>query len=92
MPYYNPALIIGPSGTATVSIKLPDDLTIFRIRAVAVSGAERFGFATGQIAVRLPVIVEPNLPRFVRPGDSFDLAGLGRIVEGPCKALMSPGL
>jgi uncharacterized protein YfaS (alpha-2-macroglobulin family) len=83
MPYYNPALIVGPSGTATVSIKLPDDLTIFRIRAVAVSGAERFGFATGQIAVRLPVIVEPNLPRFVRPGDSFDLAGLGRIVEGP---------
>jgi uncharacterized protein YfaS (alpha-2-macroglobulin family) len=83
MPYYNPALIIGPSGTATVSVKLPDDLTIFRIRAVAVSGAERFGFATGQIAVRLPVIVEPNLPRFVRPGDSFDLAGLGRIVEGP---------
>jgi hypothetical protein len=83
MPYYNPALIIGPSGAATVSIKLPDDLTIFRIRAVAVSGAERFGFATEQIAVRLPVIVEPNLPRFVRPGDSFDLAGLGRIVEGP---------
>jgi uncharacterized protein YfaS (alpha-2-macroglobulin family) len=83
MPYYNPALIVGPSGTATVSIKLPDDLTIFRIRAVAVSGPERFGFATGKIAVRLPVIVEPNLPRFVRPGDSFDLAGLGRIVEGP---------
>jgi uncharacterized protein YfaS (alpha-2-macroglobulin family) len=83
MPYYNPALIIGPSGIATVSIKLPDDLTIFRIRAVAVSGPERFGFATGQIAVRLPVIVEPNLPRFVRPGDRFNLAGLGRIVEGP---------
>ncbi len=83
MPYYNPALIVGPSGVATVTIKLPDDLTIFRIRAVAVSGPERFGFATGQIAVRLPVIVEPNLPRFVRPGDRFDLAGLGRIVEGP---------
>jgi uncharacterized protein YfaS (alpha-2-macroglobulin family) len=83
MPYYNPALIIGPSGTATVSIKLPDDLTIFRIRAVAVSGTERFGFAAGQIAVRLPVIIEPNLPRFVRPGDSFNLAGLGRIVTGP---------
>ena len=83
MPYYNPALMVGPSGTVTVSIKLPDDLTIFKIRAVAVSGAERFGFATGEIAVRLPVIVEPNLPRFVRPGDEFELAGIGRIVEGP---------
>ena len=83
MPYYNPALMVGPSGTATVSIKLPDDLTIFKIRAVAISGAERFGFATGEIAVRLPVIIEPNLPRFVRPGDEFQLAGIGRIVEGP---------
>ena len=82
MPYYNPALEVGPSGTVTVQIKLPDDLTIFRIRAVAVSGPDRFGFAVGQVAVRLPVIVEPNLPRFVRPGDSFSLAGIGRIVEG----------
>jgi uncharacterized protein YfaS (alpha-2-macroglobulin family) len=83
MPYYNPALMIGPSGTATVQVKLPDDLTVFRIRAVAVSGPSRFGFATGQLPVRLPVIVEPNLPRFVRPGDSFALAGIGRVVEGP---------
>jgi uncharacterized protein YfaS (alpha-2-macroglobulin family) len=83
MPYYNPALEVGPSGTVTVPVKLPDDLTIFKIRAVAVSGAERFGFAKGQIAVRLPVIVEPNLPRFVRPGDRFMLAGIGRIVTGP---------
>jgi uncharacterized protein YfaS (alpha-2-macroglobulin family) len=83
MPYYNPGLKIGPSGTATVTIKLPDDLTVFKIRAISVSGPERFGFAVGQIAVRLPVIVEPNLPRFVRPGDSFSLAGIGRIVSGP---------
>jgi uncharacterized protein YfaS (alpha-2-macroglobulin family) len=83
MPYYNPALVIGPSGTATVTIKLPDDLTNFKIRAIADAGPERFGFATGQIAIRLPVIVEPNLPRFVRPGDSLSLAGLGRITEGP---------
>ena len=83
MPYYNPALEVGPSGTVTVAVKLPDDLTIFRIRAVAVSGPERFGYAVGQIAVRLPVIVEPNLPRFVRPGDSFALAGIGRVIDGP---------
>ena len=83
MPYYNPALEVGPSGTVTVRVKLPDDLTIFRIRAVAVSGPERFGFAVGQIAVRLPVIVEPNLPRFVRPGDRFALAGIGRVIDGP---------
>ena len=32
--------------------------------------------------MRLPVIVEPNLPRFVRPGDQFTLAAIGRVVEG----------
>ena len=82
VPYYNPALMVDASGSVTVHVKLPDDLTVFRIRAKAVSGPDRFGFATGQIQVHLPVIVEPNLPRFVRPGDQFALSGIGRITEG----------
>ncbi|HUH83076.1 MAG TPA: alpha-2-macroglobulin family protein [Stellaceae bacterium] len=82
LPYYNPRLMIGPDGNATVKVKLPDSLTNFMIRAKAVSGADRFGFSTGKIMVRLPVIVEPALPRFVRPGDRFVAAAIGRIVEG----------
>jgi uncharacterized protein YfaS (alpha-2-macroglobulin family) len=82
MPYYNPALKVDASGVAKVSIKLPDNLTNFKIRAKAISGPDRFGFSTGQISVRLPVIVEPNLPRFVRPGDQFTLSAIGRVVEG----------
>lgn len=82
VPYYNPALKVDASGVVKVQIKLPDNLTNFKIRAKAISGADRFGFATGQISVRLPVIVEPNLPRFVRPGDQFTLAAIGRVVEG----------
>ena len=27
-------------------------------------------------------MVQPNFPRFVRPGDRFTVAGLGRIIEG----------
>jgi uncharacterized protein YfaS (alpha-2-macroglobulin family) len=83
VPYYNPTLEVDASGAATVQIKLPDNLTNFMIRAKATSGADRFGFATGQIAVHLPVIVEPNLPRFLRPGDQFTLSAIGRVVEGP---------
>src|SRR6202000_689829 len=82
VPYYNPALLVDASGSVTVHVKLPDDLTVFKVRAKAVSGPDRFGFATGQIQVHLPVIVEPNLPRFVRPGDQFALSGIGRITEG----------
>ena len=82
VPYFNPAIIVGPDGKAEVKIKLADSLSIFKVRAKAVSGAERFGFATGSIRVRLPVMVQPNFPRFVRPGDQFTISGLGRIIEG----------
>src|SRR6185369_13761858 len=65
-----------------VKIKLADSLSIFKVRAKAVSGTSRFGYATGSMRVRLPVMVQPNFPRFVRPGDQFSLAGLGRLIEG----------
>lgn len=82
VPYYNPEIAVGPDGMATVRVQLPDNLTTFKIRAKAASGPDRFGYAASQIAVRLPVIVQPALPRFVRPGDSFTAAAIGRIVEG----------
>lgn len=83
VPYYNPALTIGPDGKAKVRVQLPDTLTNFKIRAKVVSGNERFGFAAGHLEVRLPVIVQPALPRFVRPGDRFDAVAIARVVEGP---------
>jgi len=82
VPYFNPAIIVGADGKAEVKIKLADSLSIFKVRAKAVNGTSRFGYATGQIRVRLPVMVQPNFPRFVRPGDQFSLAGLGRLIEG----------
>lgn len=82
VPYYNPRLMVDASGTAKVTFTLPDSLTNFRLRAKVVSGDDRFGFGTGEMKVRLPVIVQPALPRFVRPGDAFTLAAIGRIVEG----------
>lgn len=82
VPFYDPAVVVGPSGTVTVEVKLSDDLTNFKIRAKAASGPERFGFGTGHLAVRLPVIVQPALPRFVRPGDAFTASAIGRVVEG----------
>jgi hypothetical protein len=82
VPFYDPAIQVGEDGKATVTVELPDNLTNFKLRAKAVSGPDRFGFATGQIAVRLPLIVQPALPRFVRPGDRFTAAAIGRVVEG----------
>ncbi len=82
VPYYNPAIAVDPDGSATVEVSLPDNLTVFAVRAKAVSGPERFGFATGRLEVRLPVIVQPALPRFLRHGDRLELAVVARVVEG----------
>jgi len=82
VPFYEPAIEVDASGEVTVKIKLPDNLTNFKVRAKIASGVDRFGAASGMIAVRLPVIVQPSLPRFVRPGDRFTATAIGRIVEG----------
>ncbi len=82
VPYYEPSLTVPASGKLTVKVQLPDNLTNFEIRAKVAAGPDRFGHAKGRIAVRLPVIVQPDLPRFVRPGDRFEATAIGRVVEG----------
>jgi len=82
VPYYEPSLTVPASGELTVKVQLPDNLTNFEIRAKVAAGPDRFGYGKGRIAVRLPVIVQPDLPRFVRPGDRFEATAIGRVVEG----------
>ncbi|HTO22183.1 MAG TPA: alpha-2-macroglobulin family protein, partial [Spirochaetia bacterium] len=82
VPYFNPAIAV-TGGEADIEVSLPDNLTDFAIRAVAVSGFDRFGVARSTVSVRLPVVAQSALPRFVRPGDSFTAGGIGRIAEGP---------
>lgn len=82
LAYYEPTLKVPASGTVTVQVALPDNLTVFKVRAKAIAGPERFGVGTSELAIRLPVVVEPALPRFVRPADTFDATAIARVVEG----------
>ncbi|WP_293271948.1 alpha-2-macroglobulin family protein [Nannocystis sp.] len=67
------ALPTDAQGRARVDIKLPDNLTRYRIMAVAVAGADRFGKAESAITARLPLMVRPSAPRFLNFGDRFEL-------------------
>ncbi len=61
------------SGKASVTFAMPDDLTTWRVMAVAV-GQDDAHFATGDstfIATQ-PLISNPLLPQFARTGDTFD--------------------
>lgn len=82
VPFYQATLTVPASGKLVVPVQLSDDLTTFRVRAVAVSGGMRFGFKQSSLKVRLPVLVQPQLPRFVRMGDRFWPGAVARLVEG----------
>lgn len=81
VPYYNPSIKVGEDGKAVIEVELPDNLTIFQIRAVAVN-KDMFGVKKSAIKVRLPVVVQPILPRFVRYGDTVKLGGIARVISG----------
>ena len=83
VPIYLPSIKVGEDGIAKITVKIPDTLTVFKLRAKAVSGPDRFGFATGEMLIRQELVAQPVLPRFLRPGDSFEAQLLGRVVEGP---------
>ena len=56
---------------ASLTAKLPDNLTTFRVMAVAVTAADRYGKGESSLLVTRPLLARQALPRFVRPGDQF---------------------
>ena len=58
-------------GVATARAKLPDNLTTFRVMAVAVTAGDRYGHGQSSMLVTRPLIARPALPRFLRAGDQF---------------------
>ncbi|MCL2011289.1 MAG: hypothetical protein FWG75_00665 [Cystobacterineae bacterium] len=81
VPYYAETLLVPASGKLVVPIQLSDDLTNFSVRAIAVSGANRFGWKRSTLKQRLPLLVQPQLPRFIRSGDVFWPGALVRTIE-----------
>lgn len=58
-------------GRLTASVTAPDNLTRYRIIAVAAHGADRFGSAESAFKINKPLMIEPAVPRFARLGDEF---------------------
>ena len=68
------SIVTDAAGNAVVSAKLPDNLTTFRLMAVAVTAGDRYGSGESPMLVTRPLVARPALPRFVRAGDQL-LAG-----------------
>jgi len=76
---FNPLALFAPSvrtnanGKATVEVKLPDNLTRYRVMVVAVDeGGNRFGSGESNLTARLPLMVRPSASRFLNFGDQFE--------------------
>jgi alpha-2-macroglobulin len=65
-------IVTGPNGSAAVKTKLPDNLTTWKVFAVAANASDSFGEGETSFKTNKPVMVRPQLPRFLRTGDRFD--------------------
>ncbi|MDX1687859.1 MAG: alpha-2-macroglobulin family protein, partial [Candidatus Promineifilaceae bacterium] len=75
---FNPLALFAPAvrtdgaGRAQVEVSVPDNLTRYRVMAVAVTEQE-FGQGESNLTARLPLMVRPSAPRFLNFGDRFEL-------------------
>ncbi|MBK8812589.1 MAG: Ig-like domain-containing protein [Acidobacteria bacterium] len=70
---FSPTVRTDRDGRATVPIKLPDNLTRYRITAVAVTNAKQFGKTESAITASQRLMVRPSAPRFMNYGDRAEL-------------------
>ncbi|MGD9628293.1 MAG: alpha-2-macroglobulin family protein [Pyrinomonadaceae bacterium] len=70
---WSPSVKTDSNGRATVDVKLPDNLTRYRITAVSVDAGKRFGKTESNITAKQPLMVRPSAPRFLNFGDKFEL-------------------
>ncbi len=65
------SVVTDSAGTAVARARLPDNLTTFRVMAVAVTAGDRYGHGQSSMLVTRPLVARPALPRFLRAGDRF---------------------
>ena len=76
---FNPLAAFAPDirtdvrGRALVPIKLPDNLTRYRIMVLAAAGEKQFGLAESGLTARLDLMIRPSPPRFLNFGDACRL-------------------
>lgn len=74
--YWQPDVVTGADGKATVSFKLPDNLTTWRATARGVTADTRVGSAVQKTIARKDVIMRLEMPRFLTEGDTVTISGV----------------
>jgi uncharacterized protein YfaS (alpha-2-macroglobulin family) len=67
--YWAPALLTDADGRVAFEFQAPDNLTAFRLMAVAADEGARFGSGERRFTIKKPLLAKPVLPRFFTAGD-----------------------
>ena len=70
---FAPSVKTDANGKAAVELKLPDNLTRYRVMAVSVDKGKRFGSGESNLTAKQPLMVRPSAPRFMNFGDKVEL-------------------
>lgn len=68
---WTPSAVTDARGQATVTFDAPDNLTAFRVMAVAADKGHRFGSSDKRFTVSKPLQLHQSLPRFLSLGDEL---------------------
>ncbi len=70
---FSPSVKTDANGKAIVNINLPDNLTRYRVTAIAVTDSKQFGITESAITAKQRLQVRPSAPRFMNFGDKIEL-------------------
>ncbi|HEV7797082.1 MAG TPA: MG2 domain-containing protein [Pyrinomonadaceae bacterium] len=74
--FWQPEVLTGADGKATVKVTLPDNLTTWRATARGVTADTKVGATKYKVVARKDVIMRLETPRFVTQGDTVTLSGI----------------
>ena len=72
--YWNPSIKADAKGEAAVDFELPDNLTGWRVLAIATTPTDRVGLGDWNFKTNKKTEIQPAMPNQVTEGDSFDAA------------------
>jgi uncharacterized protein YfaS (alpha-2-macroglobulin family) len=72
--FFFPMLTTDKEGNVFVNFTIPESNTAWKLQTLAHTKDVKFGLSTHEVITQKPLMVLPNLPRFVRKGDEVSLS------------------
>ena len=72
--FFYPSLLTNEEGDVMVQFTLPESNTTWKFQALANTEDMKYGMLTKEVISNKPLMVLPNLPRFMRQGDEVSVS------------------